>query len=705
MKRELSILCLAIIIIGPIYSAQISSLSLHVNDYKDVASINIYPDVQYAAPSYDAFFLIRIDRKVPEVSIDIFYEVLYSDPNITVNLLYISDKLSPSDNSTYNYVRLHVLDETMYGEYDVVLNITINSMQYFRVLTLNVVPYPWGDSDFDEIPDYIDKKEFDVTRTHIEDVTMDIYISADLYVIKPSGEGDFGESLKELGALEPDFDFDNYFVLIIEGVNPFGTVINFLTWLSDHGLYNMSAHLDFFEDFLMSPDNVFRTMYVVALDNEEARIMANTYQFIGTSPVGLPINPIDRTPTYLDVRPNALFGDHVVFETSPSRVDKANKVLGKISDVVELIEEVVDFVNGNLKLKDVLKKIAGKIISSAIQWLITLILELLPTVITQIVGVIKLIYSIAGLRGIKKLLKKLGVSIPWWLDWMDPIGFGHIYMSVKNASGSVLGYYEVDGTFINETTFGLYFADPEGFSQVFLLSRSQCPYTAFIYRGDDIDPNNPPEYNLLIEDPGKLNFIGIWDTIMQNYSTFRVYLDDDELKVNRITGYVKILYPVVEYGSTITIEAYLSDENGSAINSGVNGYVYVGGYTFNFTQSSGKYVATIPTDMLNTTIYCAYMTFYANDKLSMRHYAPIEIVVSHDTMEDLNETIDNLNEQIDELTQNITDLQNTVDSLEQDVEALRQELSNLARNNWIYGGIGTVIGILIGMLVVLIKRK
>ena len=697
------IIILTLVLIAPIVDVQSERISkeLTINQVKDVASINIFPEVQYVAPGFDTFFLIRVDRELPDIEIHVSYEILYAPlPSLMeYDLQKKFDVLPLGMNSTYNILSINVTDVIEFGEYDFVLNVTINGQQYFRVLEVFVEPNPWADDDVDNIPNYIDREEFNVTREVFLEEFDGLTWDSELYIIEPSGIGDFEAALSDLGALEPEFEFDNYFVVVIDMINPLGTSYDLLHWLSDYGLYNMSMHMDIFEKLIETPytptKTRIRTMYVFAIDNDLPRMMANEYYFVGTSSHAHPINPVMRSPVTFNVKT----ASKIVGRTASKGVDTLNSAVGKVLSVVELIEEVHDFVNGKLGVWDIIKKIAGKAVGNVIQWIITAILEFLPTAVSQIVGVIKLIMTLAGIKGIKDLLKKLNIGVPWWLDWMDPIGYGHIFLSVSNKMGTlILGYNESDGSLINQSAYGLYFADEKGFWQIALLNRSMCPYYVALIKGSDINATEPPEYNLLIEDPTKKYTIGIWDTIMQDKCVIRVYLENDILKVNRITGYFVIQPPIAEYGSIITIEGYVTDENGTFV-SGLHGYVYINGVRINFTETTGKYVAQINTTQFDVATYFIYMTFYDSSLLSLRHYYPIEIIMSKEEIDDLHESIDDLNQQVDDLQQNVTDLQ-------QQVEDLRSEMNKVAQNSIIYGGAGAAIGILLGLLVaIFIKKK
>ncbi|MHA1330288.1 MAG: hypothetical protein ACTSR2_04340, partial [Candidatus Hodarchaeales archaeon] len=430
-----------------------------------------------------------------------------------------------------------------------------------------------ADSEKDGIPD-IWQSEF-INLTHFP-VTVDLfglpYEINSMIGVRPEGVTnlDFMTHFIKLGLIDEDNVLEDHFYVIaqIDLKMPFIDVYDYLSFLNSYDLVNLTyiENNDLLTNFTSAfglyfgSDNRIRTYHII--DYTMDGIFNPTNQVSTGSPITGSYNMLCSTDFTAQTAEEKFDLDFTI------ALDIMENVLDAVKGGKDMTEQFMNKISGFIqgKIMDgVSKALLAKITKKALKTALKAILS-----ITTIKGII--------VKGIK-ILKKLGVPIPSWLqkivDFVDsipfidpPVEIWKIRLSFINETTDlpVLGWDYINNVTIDTHAKGLYFGDTYS-AQVILSSRDIFPV---IGRLQSKNATRTITSHLYVEDFGLLEATRARSSLEPNESAQgRMYTVPPNGSIVISQSYVNVLSPLPitqDANSGFSLTFNFEDENGTALN-------------------------------------------------------------------------------------------------------------------------------------------
>ena len=397
--------------------------------------------------------------------------------------------------------------------------------------------------------DYIVRAEFNLTyvETTLDLFELSWYIR--VYLIEPSGVGDWLSALQEIGIVTPVdlYIYDQFIPVVVELQIPFTNITEFLFWLHQHsfisteGIEEYLPQLEEAASSVIDADGFVRSFSTLKYSNESPYLTGDYYAF---NPI---INGIEEQPEEFKL---------------------------DLSIVVDIIENVVDAIQKGLGEKELMGKIQGAVVGKIMDMIKK---KLLEKIVKELVKkIIKTIFWVLEIKpavlGVVEILKKLGAPIPDWMmkivKWLKGIWFIdppeqkldlHLF---NQTGGHLLGVDYATNTTLTEFAHGLYFG-PSPSMEVIIASTKGFPYNLTLVSRD---ASAVMPYNLYTED------IGANETQLTTGAIFplqaasgRVYQVDNVTRVNQIIASSTFSTLTPTRGETVLVDIDVFDENATRV--------------------------------------------------------------------------------------------------------------------------------------------
>jgi len=467
------------------------------------------------------------------------------------------------------------------------------------VLVYDYLPtYPWGDSDSDGIPNYLDIPNFDTVKIISDEDTIfswpfELRWPVNIYAILPSTNYSYMlNGLYEWGVRETE-EYQCMLPIVIELPNIGGLVDwlkSYAWWLIDDILGDVEYHL--------SSDGKMRLL--LFYKSGEADLLSAVKNSISMIIDGLKDEIIDLILDFLENYDIELYTLRACLSACC------------LFDSSEIVEKVQLFKRLLFDLLDIILSICKVFFGYAVS-----IKNLLVKSVDLVLEILVLLKIKNGIIDVLKLV----------MDAVDPPGH-RVVLELYNKTDNrlLLGYNQTNDSDISVFEHGIYLSGND--TAIMILQRNMTDYKIAVRhvasrseKYDELSMQALP-YMLTVWDPKVNQTLVVGGYIQQNEThTSTISADETGTYLNHLRLYVEFSTQIVESGNQVTISIRTTDQSGNPISVSV--FVLINGQNISATEvETGVYDVTIGTTGLygdyKVIIYTSAPAGYLPDTYSYR---------------------------------------------------------------------------------------